>query len=59
MINADGDIDIDITDFNILATNFNPTGYDTTSTIPEPSTLVLFTLGILGTTGTVFYRRRQ
>jgi len=36
----DGDDDIDITDFNSLASNFAPTGY-ATPTVPEPRALVL------------------
>ena len=37
------DRDVDITDFNLLAANFAPSGY-ATSAIPEPSTMLLASL---------------
>ena len=54
----DADNDVDITDFNALAANFGPYGAGP-GQVPELSTLVLFTLGIFGTTGVVCWRRRQ
>ena len=44
--NFDGDGDTDITDFNFLASNFAPSGY-ATSTIPEPSTMLLTSLALI------------
>ena len=44
--NFDGDGDIDITDFNLLASNFSPDGY-ATSAIPEPSTMLLTSLALI------------
>ena len=44
--NFDGDDDTDITDFNLLAANFSPAGY-ATSTIPEPSTMLLASLALI------------
>ena len=44
--NFDGDNDIDITDFNFLASNFAPDGYGT-SVVPEPSALVLALLAVI------------
>jgi len=43
----DEDGDVDITDFNGLANNFAPGGYGGTNTIPEPSAVVLFSLGCI------------
>jgi len=47
--NFNGDGDTDITDFNLLAANFFPSGYST-STIPEPTTMLLasLALGLVG-----------
>ena len=44
--NFDGDGDTDITDFNLLAANFSPSGYST-SAIPEPSTMLLASLALV------------
>jgi len=44
--NFDGDGDTDITDFNLLAANFAPSGY-ATSAIPEPSTMLLASLALI------------
>ena len=44
--NFDGDDDVDITDFNFLASNFAPDGYGT-SAIPEPSAMLLALLGLI------------
>ena len=41
---ADGDTDI--TDFNLLAANFAPSGYST-SAVPEPSTMLLASLALV------------
>ena len=38
--------DIDITDFNFLASNFAPDGYGA-SAVPEPSSLLLALLGLI------------
>ena len=46
--NFDGDDDVDITDFNYLAANYAPGGYGGTNAIPEPSSVVLFILGLVG-----------
>mgnify|MGYP001286734911 CR=1 FL=1 len=53
----DGDFDgnhiLDITDFNLLADNFSPSGYDRQLNAggnvqtPEPSTLLLVTLALV------------
>ena len=40
------DRDVDITDFNLLAANFAPSGY-ATSAIPEPSTMLLASLALI------------
>ena len=48
--NFDGDNDIDITDFNFLASNFAPDGYGA-SAVPEPSSLLLALLGLMLLTG--------
>ena len=42
--NFDGDTDI--TDFNLLAANFAPSGYST-SAVPEPSTMLLASLALI------------
>ena len=39
------DRDVDITDFNLLASDFSPGGY-ATSAIPEPSTVAILLLGL-------------
>jgi len=44
--NFNGDDNVDITDFNLLAANFAPSGY-ATSTIPEPSTMLLASLALI------------
>ena len=44
--NFNGDDNVDITDFNLLAANFSPSGY-ATSTIPEPSTMLLASLALI------------
>lgn len=44
---ADGDKDIDITDFNALASNFADTGYVATSAVPKPSSCLLYAFGLL------------
>ena len=44
--NFDGDDDIDITDFNFLASNFAPGSYGA-SAVPEPSSLLLTLLGLI------------
>ena len=38
--------DVDITDFNFLASNFAPDGYGA-SAVPEPSSLLLALLGLM------------
>ena len=38
--------DVDITDFNFLASNFAPDGYGA-SAVPEPSSLLLTLLGLM------------
>ena len=43
--NFDGNIDI--TDFNFLASNFVPDGYGMSNAIPEPSLFILCVFGIL------------
>ena len=42
--NFDGDTDI--SDFNLLASNFSPAGY-ATSAIPEPFTMLLASLALI------------
>ena len=42
--------DVDITDFNFLASNFAPDGYGA-SAVPEPSSLLLALLGLMLLTG--------
>jgi len=45
---ADGDSDINITNFNTLATNFTAAGYDGVSaSIPEPTSFLLLALGVV------------
>ena len=41
---TDGDGDIDLSDYNALASNFQPLGY---GAVPEPSTALLALLGML------------
>ena len=55
--NFDGDPDVDITDFNFLASNFAPDGYGASNAIPEPSSFILFVFGILAVSR--FVSRRE
>ena len=55
--NFDGDNDIDITDFNFLASNFAPDGYGASNAIPEPSSFILCVFGILAVSR--FVSRRE
>ena len=49
---------VDITDFNFIAANFAPTGYDAiAAAVPEPSSLLLLALG-LAVIGCYLYTRR-
>ena len=41
------DRDVNITDFNFLASNFTPGSYGTSNAIPEPSSFILFVFGML------------
>ena len=56
--NFDGDDDVDITDFNFLAVSFQGGEYGTSFAVPEPSLLVLWSLGLVGAMliGRVFVR---
>ena len=47
--NVDGDADIDLSDYNWLAANFNPGGYGTTA-VPEPVSLAICMMGLIGVT---------
>ena len=49
--------DVDITDFNFLASNFAPEGYGASNAIPEPSSFILFVFGILAVSR--FVSRRE
>ena len=42
--NSDGDNDVDLADYNVLASNFSPAGYGAAA-VPEPSTALLALLG--------------
>jgi len=55
--NFDGDDDIDITDFNFLASNFAPDGYGASNVVPEPSSFILCVFGILAVSR--FVSRRE
>ena len=44
--NSDGDNAVDLADYNLLASNFSPAGYDDAA-VPEPSTAVIALLGML------------
>ena len=48
MTTADFDVDgdVDITDFNSLATNFAAKGYGATNAVPEPGVFLLARIGI-------------
>ena len=48
--------DVDITDFNFLASNFASDGYGASYAIPEPSTFVMCVFGILAVSRFVFRR---
>ena len=48
--NSDGDSDVDLADYNVLASNFAPAGYGAAA-VPEPSSLVLFLAAILAVAG--------
>ena len=54
---VDGDKDVDITDFNFLASNFAPDGYGASNAIPEPSSFILCVFGILAVSR--FVSRRE
>tara|TARA_B100000809_G_scaffold259222_1_gene303834 strand:- start:48 stop:527 length:480 start_codon:yes stop_codon:yes gene_type:complete len=43
---TDGDMDVDLSDYNALASNFKPLGYGAAA-VPEPSTALLALLGML------------
>jgi len=51
------DRDVDITDFNTLASNFAPDGYGASSVVPEPSSFILCVFGILAVSR--FVSRRE
>ena len=55
--NFDGDPDIDITDFNFLASNFASDGYGASNVVPEPSSFILCVFGILAVSR--FVSRRE
>ena len=52
---SDLDGDVDLSDYNTLAGSFNPVGYSGAAAVPEPVSLVLFSLG----TVLVLSRRRR
>ena len=57
---ANLDRDVDITDFNALASNFMPGGYGGSSRqIPEPSTFLLCVLGLVGAGVLLVSKRRE
>jgi len=56
--NFDGDGDIDITDFNFLASNFAPSGYGATNVVPEPSTMALVLFGLIIVSGVLLTQRQ-
>ena len=43
----DSDGDIDLSDYNALASGFAPGGYGSTSAVPEPMSIVLAILGLV------------
>ena len=49
-----GDGSVNLSDYNTLAGSFKPTGYAGATTVPEPMSLVLYSLG----TVLVLFRRR-
>lgn len=55
--NFDGDNDIDITDFNFLASHFAPSGYGMTTGVPEPSSMYLGLLSLIGMAGGISWRK--
>ena len=44
--NFDDDPDIDLADYNVLASNFAPAGYDDAA-VPEPASVCLLLAGLL------------
>ena len=55
--NFDADGDIDITDFNFLASNFASDGYGASNAIPEPSSFIMCLFGIVAVSR--FVSRRE
>ena len=45
--NSDGDSDVDLADYNVLASNFAPAGYGAAAAVPEPTRLCLLLAGLL------------